>query len=106
MAELHENGEERELDLSDDKVVTKYKAAAEICNSESAVNWAGWIGKTPPGVEAGPCGQPLLVIHAQYNVQFVQEAIAHGCGVLVSISCGRHGLTAALHVVLQRPSLL
>lgn len=30
----HENGEERDLDLSDDKVVTKYKEAAVICNSE------------------------------------------------------------------------
>jgi hypothetical protein len=29
-----ENGEQPDLDLSDDKVVTKYKAAAEICNSE------------------------------------------------------------------------
>jgi hypothetical protein len=26
--------EDQELDLSDDKVVTKYKAAAEICNSK------------------------------------------------------------------------
>jgi hypothetical protein len=33
MAEELHNGEERELDLSDDKVVTKYKASAEICNS-------------------------------------------------------------------------
>lgn len=32
----YENGEEKELDLSDDKVVSKYKAAAEICNSELA----------------------------------------------------------------------
>lgn len=37
MAENVENGgEERELDLSDDKVVTKYKAAAEICNKAIA----------------------------------------------------------------------
>lgn len=32
--DMAENGEQAELDLSDDKVVTKYKAAAEICNSE------------------------------------------------------------------------
>lgn len=41
MADI-ENGEQPELDLSDDKVVTKYKAAAEICNSEfppGSVNW-------------------------------------------------------------------
>eukprot|EP00775_Hariotina_reticulata_P003729 gene3729-3990_t len=31
-----ENNEQQELDLSDDKVVTKYKAAAEICNKAIA----------------------------------------------------------------------
>lgn len=31
-----ENGEQPDLDLSDDKVVTKYKAAAEICNKAIA----------------------------------------------------------------------
>eukprot|EP00878_Enallax_costatus_P000747 GHUV01000864.1.p1 GENE.GHUV01000864.1~~GHUV01000864.1.p1 ORF type:complete len:391 (+),score=130.92 GHUV01000864.1:106-1278(+) len=33
---MAENGEQVELDLSDDKVVTKYKAAAEICNKAIA----------------------------------------------------------------------
>lgn len=33
----YENGEVQDLDLSDDKVVTKYKAAAEICNSACIV---------------------------------------------------------------------
>lgn len=33
MAEELHNGEAPDLDLSDDKVVTKYKASAEICNS-------------------------------------------------------------------------
>lgn len=32
MADVEDN--QQELDLSDDKVVTKYKAAAEICNSK------------------------------------------------------------------------
>jgi hypothetical protein len=42
MADI-ENGEQPELDLSDDKVVTKYKAAAEICNSEFAPASVNWI---------------------------------------------------------------
>ncbi len=46
----YENGEQPELDLSDDKVVTKYKAAAEICNSECLLEQRG---DRRPGVAAG-----------------------------------------------------
>ena len=52
MADI-ENGEQPELDLSDDKVVTKYKAAAEICNSECLPAKQRRLGDRRPGVASG-----------------------------------------------------
>jgi hypothetical protein len=59
---MSEHGsEERELDLSDDKVVTKYKAAAEICNSECAGSSpiAASTALGPPCASGGRAAPPI-----------------------------------------------
>lgn len=67
--------EDQELDLSDDKVVTKYKAAAEICNSE----FLNCILADQIALIALICvvpGQELLAINTSRNSRDVCSPIA------------------------------
>lgn len=67
--------EDQELDLSDDKVVTKYKAAAEICNSELSKHIAAVQISSVALICAVP-GQELVAINTSRNSRDVCTLIA------------------------------
>jgi hypothetical protein len=67
--------EEQELDLSDDKVVTKYKAAAEICNSELLKRLVDFLIASVALICAVP-GQELSAINSSRNSRDICSPIA------------------------------
>lgn len=69
MAEELHNGEAPDLDLSDDKVVTKYKASAEICNS--ACLYSGLHKMIPVAAWCRSCWPPGLAIRLSVPHHYV-----------------------------------